>query len=81
MADLSNLLKIIPEGQSVAEFGKAIFKQLKFKDSKDRALAVKAVKQLISGKSIKHETLGNIAKATGKDYNEILNYEKSKRKS
>jgi hypothetical protein len=81
MADLKKLKTLIPKGESVPEFGKRILKHLPFETSKDRELARKALNQLSTGLSVKFKTLDVIADETGKDYNEILNYDGRERTS
>lgn len=78
MANIRNLLTLIPENKTNEDFTKAIFPHMANETSLDKTMLNKQLMQLMLGKSIKYETLDRIAEETGKDYNQILNYENRK---
>jgi len=78
MANLRNLLSLIPKNKTNEEFTKCIFPHMENETPRDRTKLNKQLIQLMAAKSIKYETLERIANETGKDYNQILNYEKRK---
>jgi len=74
MANLRNLMGLIPKDKTNEDFTKAIFPHMPNETQLDKTKLNKQLIQLVAGKSIKYDTLDRIANVTGEDYNTILNY-------